>query len=194
MIPFFDEQPAMFACAIVACILYYNSLRNRSSLRRKAVMPPSQSPWAYLYRNADDSSFLHLTGMSRQAFEKMKDILFDEEIESTGPGRPRNLDNAALLGLYLFFVGSTMKLKWICIQFGIIESTASEAVSRMVELVCRKLKNRPEFKRHQLILSIILTHNFRTHEVGLNQIATVFNPEYDQIMNIEGYDRIARYF
>jgi len=117
----------MFACAIVACILHYNSMRNRSSLHRKAVLPPSQSPWAYLYRNADNLSFLHLTGMSRQAFEKMKDILFDEEIES----------------LHIF-AGWTMKLKWICIQFGIIESTASEAVSKMVELVRRKLKNRLE--------------------------------------------------
>ena len=79
MITFYDEQPAMFSCAIVACILYYNSLRNRSSLRRKAVLPPSQSPWAYLCPNADDSSFLHLTGMLRRDFEKMKDILFDEE-------------------------------------------------------------------------------------------------------------------
>ena len=29
---------------------------------------------------------------------------------------------------------------------------------------------------------------------GLNQIATVFNPHYDQYVNVDGYDRIARYF
>jgi hypothetical protein len=48
--------------------------------------------------------------------------------------------------------------------------------------------------RHDTILSCILLHNFRTHEVGLNQIATVFNPEYEQFIIIEGYDRISNYF
>lgn len=49
-------------------------------------------------------------------------------------------------------------------------------------------------KRHNIILSIVLLHNFRTEYVGLNQIATVFNEEYEQYINIAGYDRIARYF
>ncbi len=30
--------------------------------------------------------------------------------------------------------------------------------------------------------------------MGVNQIATVFNPEYEQYINLDGYDRIARYF
>ena len=37
-------------------------------------------------------------------------------------------------------------------------------------------------------------HNFRTHVVGLNQIATVFNEEYDSYVNIRNYDRIAQYY
>jgi hypothetical protein len=51
-----------------------------------------------------------------------------------------------------------------------------------------------EKKRKLIILSIVLIHNFRTALVGLNQIATVFDPEYQQFINIEGYDRIRRYF
>ena len=49
-------------------------------------------------------------------------------------------------------------------------------------------------KRHDLIVSIVLLHNLRTDLMGVNQIATVFNPEYEQYINIDGYDRIARYF
>lgn len=49
-------------------------------------------------------------------------------------------------------------------------------------------------KRYKLLYSIFLLHNFRTHYVGFNQIAEVFNPEYQQIISTEGYDRIARYF
>ena len=51
----------------------------------------------------------------------------------------------------------------------------------------------------KLILSvIILLHNFRTDHskptvVGLNQIATVFNVEYESFINIRNYDRIAQY-
>ena len=49
-------------------------------------------------------------------------------------------------------------------------------------------------KRHDLILSIVLLHNFRTDCIGLNQIATVFNHHYEQFINVDGYDRIARYY
>ena len=50
-------------------------------------------------------------------------------------------------------------------------------------------------RKRKLILSvIILLHNFRTHVVGLNQIATVFNEEYDSYVNIRNYDRIAQYY
>ena len=49
-------------------------------------------------------------------------------------------------------------------------------------------------KRRKIILSIALLHNFRTHHIGLNQITTVFNPLYDQYININNYDRIQRYY
>ena len=42
--------------------------------------------------------------------------------------------------------------------------------------------------------TILLNNNFRTTYVGFNQIATVFNPHYDQYINLDGYVRIARYF
>jgi len=48
--------------------------------------------------------------------------------------------------------------------------------------------------RKLVIETIVLLSNFRTVHVGLNQIATVFNPHYEQVINLEGYDRIARYF
>ena len=51
-----------------------------------------------------------------------------------------------------------------------------------------------KFIRGKILLAIVLVHNFRTHHVGLNQIATVFNPLYEEYVNVEGYDHIARYF
>jgi len=49
-------------------------------------------------------------------------------------------------------------------------------------------------KRKLILTVIILLHNFRTHVVGLNQIATVFNEEYDAYVNVRNYDRIAQYY
>lgn len=74
---------------------------------------------------------------------------------------------------------------------------ASEWGMRALQGTFGRLTTRLTFdsaKRHDLILSIILLHNIRTELIGLNQIATVFNPEYEQYINLEGYDRIARYF
>ena len=47
--------------------------------------------------------------------------------------------------------------------------------------------------REKIIYGVLLV-NYRTHFEGLNQIATVFNPHYDQYVNLNGYERIARYF
>jgi hypothetical protein len=49
-------------------------------------------------------------------------------------------------------------------------------------------------KRQLIIYAIALLHNFRTRHVGLNQISTVFNPHYEQYINIDGYDKIRRYY
>lgn len=61
-----------------------------------------------------------------------------------------------------------------------------------LRLKSRLLSNKE--KRKLIISSVVLLHNFRTEYIGLNQIATVFNPEYENVMNIENYDRIARFY
>ncbi len=50
------------------------------------------------------------------------------------------------------------------------------------------------FKRSLVIKSIVFIHNFRTEIVGLNQIRTVFDPEYERYISLHGYDRIRRYY
>jgi hypothetical protein len=49
-------------------------------------------------------------------------------------------------------------------------------------------------KRRLIISCIILLNNYRTEYLGLNQITTVFNKHYEQYVNLDGYDRISRYF
>jgi len=74
---------------------------------------------------------------------------------------------------------------------------ASEWGMRSLQGTFSRLKSRltsDKLKRKNIIYGIVLLHNFRTEFVGLNQIATVFNPMYEQYIHLETYDRIARYF
>jgi hypothetical protein len=49
-------------------------------------------------------------------------------------------------------------------------------------------------KREKVIRTIVLVHNFRTHLIGRNQIKTVFDPEYERSVAIEGHDKIYQYY
>lgn len=74
---------------------------------------------------------------------------------------------------------------------------ASEWGMRALQASFIRLKSRlpSDKKKHQkIIYSIILLHKFRTHHVGFNQINTVFDPLYQQYVNIKGCDKIRNYF
>ncbi len=55
--------------ALVAIVVYHNSLRVWTYLFLDALVPPSLSPWHKLNDEGDKSSFLHITGLTREAFE-----------------------------------------------------------------------------------------------------------------------------
>ena len=59
---------------------------------------------------------------------------------------------------------------------------------------CKKRLPSDKEKRRRVIECIILVNNFRTELVGHNQISEVFGPEYERVMNINGYDRIRQYY
>jgi hypothetical protein len=60
---------------IVLLLHYRNSIRRRSQLLRAAVLDPKNSPWQHLLEKGDLSSFLLLTGLSRQAFYLLLDTI-----------------------------------------------------------------------------------------------------------------------
>ena len=59
---------------------------------------------------------------------------------------------------------------------------------------CKKRLPSNKDKRWMVLECIICIHNFRTEKVGHNQIAEVFNPEYECVVNIYGYNCIRRYY
>jgi hypothetical protein len=61
----------LMALVLLAC--YHNSIRVRLYLLRAALVPPSLSPWLKLYDEGDSSSFLHVTGLTREAFDSLEE-------------------------------------------------------------------------------------------------------------------------
>jgi hypothetical protein len=119
--------------------IIYNNARFRHKLHRNALLHPLLSPWQRIYDHADDSSFLDATGLTRDAFEQLLLILFPES-DQLKRGRSYILPNHAALAIYLFYLGSKMHYKHLCMIFGVTPSTVSNYINRMLKLVVRKLK------------------------------------------------------
>jgi len=132
---------------IILLVKYHNSIRDRTYLLRAAVVHPSLSPWRYLYDHGDDGSFLHLTGLTREAFIVLHDILFPpeppDEFGRRPPGRPKLLDNSSSVGLLLFYIGSTMTNKYLCLIFGIVPTQCTIYIQDMLLLATDKLCYHP---------------------------------------------------
>ena len=62
---------------VILLLLYHNSLRDRSYLLRQSVLRANEAPWRRLFLHGDSTSFLHMTGLTREAFRSLLDYLFD---------------------------------------------------------------------------------------------------------------------
>ena len=63
------------AVAVVGFVLVSNSCRNRYKSQRRALLPASISSWQHLYSRGDSSSFVVMTGMDREAFGLLHDVI-----------------------------------------------------------------------------------------------------------------------
>jgi DDE superfamily endonuclease len=131
--------PMLNVCAIIYFVIQYNNLRRRSTLTRTAILLPGQSPWIHILENADDGSFLELTGFDRLAFAHLLQVLFPNPLPQH-MGRPRLLDEKDKVGLYLFYVNSTMTINNLCLIFGTTPSRCSAVISFMMSHVYDTLK------------------------------------------------------
>ena len=136
------RKRVLYFCLFVVLVHASNSVRNRTKLHRCAVLLPFESPWAKLYHHGDASSFLTMTGMTRNAFTILHDVLFFGE-QPQRTGRPQLMNPTAQLGLFLFFIGSTMGYKHLCLIFGCTPTVCSRVINKMLKLVVKKLKRHP---------------------------------------------------
>ena len=155
LLPHDDNQRRLhLVLLMVLLIQYHNSVRDRHYLRRSAIVHPQETPWRKLYKDADESSFLHMTGLNRLAFSVLLDYIFDlgAIVRHRRRGRPRSLGPDGYLGLLLFYLGSTMTIKHLCLIFGITPSVCGRAINSMLKrgfigcvfrLICLYMTTRP---------------------------------------------------
>ena len=136
---------------ILLVIVTVNNARNRHRLTKSALVHPKFSPWINLLRNADDGSFLTITGFSRFAFNELVKVLFDADgTHSVGSkrGRPELIDNRGKVGIYLLYVTSRMEVKMLCLIFGVPPTTCIGYINKMIQLVTKRLAKNDAAKIH----------------------------------------------
>ena len=130
---------------IMALVNYSNNICHRTYLSRSAILPPSAAPWHHLLHNGDESYFLLMTGLTREAFVMLHDIL----MPPSHPSLPRrrgtkwSLTSEGQLGLLLFYISSTMNYKHLCLIFGITLNAWSQMLRNMLKLPVRHLRFHP---------------------------------------------------
>ena len=119
----------LMALVLLAC--YHDSICVRSYLLRAALVPPSLSPWRKLYDEGDSSSFLHVTGLTREAFDSLLYVVTPPGhlMRRRRRGRPWSPPPDGMLGLLLCYLGSQMTMKWLCLIFGTLHDCEAVALS-----------------------------------------------------------------
>jgi hypothetical protein len=70
ILSFLDEADhcLMQILLVILLVQYHNGIRDRHYLLCPAIVDPSKLPWRKIYENTDSTSFLHMTGLTRDAF------------------------------------------------------------------------------------------------------------------------------
>ena len=86
-----------------------------------------------------------MTGLSPPSFTLLLGYLFDLEdiVRHCQHGCPRLLGPKGCLGLLLFYLGSTVNYKCLCMLFGITPSVCSRMINMMLKKVVRRYRSHP---------------------------------------------------
>ena len=152
----------------------YNKAREQHPLHKIALVEPQNSPWQKLWENGDDTSFLSMTGFSRSAFQMLLDLYVARipPHNANLGGRPNRLDPPARLGLLLFYLGSTLREKHICMLFGVAPSIVRRTIDEMLFYINDSLKNHvdamvtwPNREQKQKFAAMVQFHHPRVNDV-----------------------------
>ena len=130
--------------SLMLVVLQFNALRERHKLTRSALLLPKFAPWRKLLWHGDDLSFLHVVGFTRGAFWEVVTVIFPpNDLRRSRVGRPSNLDPGDCVGILLMFLNSKMYYKHLCMIFGVVPTTISEVINKVLMKATKKLSKHP---------------------------------------------------
>jgi len=94
--------------------------------------------------HGDENSFLEMTGFNRNTFSRLRSVIFGdpEPVERRKRGRPPLLDESDQLGLILlFYRNSTLRVKHLCLLFGVTPSVVRRCICEMMHLIVNILEH-----------------------------------------------------
>ena len=138
MLTLIPSATTKYGVKILALVLslcaYSNSMRDRKWLYREAVLLPPKAPWNHILLHGDHSSFLLMAGLTHEAFDMLHNILKPPGHPSLPKykGRKWSLTSEGQLGLFLFYISSTMNYKYLCLIFGVTPNACSCMLKNML--------------------------------------------------------------
>ena len=131
-----NRQQLLILCAAVLLIvleLERLKVRNRPRLSAKALVNCRLSPWIMLWNRGDDRDLMHVMGLDRKAFNTLLTPFTALYNKYTMRGKVitsekcyhgnRVLSAPAVLGVVLHWLCSKAEEKYLCMLFGVTEST-----------------------------------------------------------------------
>jgi hypothetical protein len=114
-------------------------------LAKATLIPPFLLPWRKLYDKGDSSLFLHVTGLSREAFNYLLNVVIppSHSMRRRRRGGAWLLKPDGMLGLLLCYLGSQMTIKWLCLIFVITPSPCSCILKKNLRMAVKRLRYHP---------------------------------------------------
>ena len=96
-----QRQKIRLILALILLACYHNSICVRAYLKRAALVSPDVSPWQKLYDEGYESLFLHITGLTQDAFGALLHTVIPpgHYINRPRRGRPWSLPPDGMLSL-----------------------------------------------------------------------------------------------
>lgn len=107
-------------------------LRTRHYLTRECLQPVNDCAWSHLYLYGSDLSFLHVTSLTRDAFNKLHTQfkVYYKRPKFASGGRPEKVTSTQALGCILQFYTDRMDLKSLSLLHGLPPATLSRTLDR----------------------------------------------------------------
>eukprot|EP00644_Phytophthora_capsici_P009887 jgi/Phyca11/119534/e_gw1.39.386.1 len=133
---------------IAALLRVRMTLRVRNYLTSSALISPSNSPWAQIYRSRDDGAFINTVAIPVAAFERLLLSFTAHYVVKSGPGKrgrpPRFCSINNVLACLLHFYAHAVEHKTLCEMFGAPPSTLSRVLSNAEVALHKALPEVPE--------------------------------------------------